>query len=462
MDNFSERDTKNTANENNVRNTDTYTLETVQFFRSLETRESDKTSESGNSEQSNSLLPDVEIATSTEDLDDPNNDQTDGAELKTGTAEDGEQKAGSDKAGAPKPATVKDEEPKDGAGKDGQQKAGSDKDGKAKPQSVKDGEPKEGDGKDGEQMAGSAKDGKPKPATVKDGEPKDGAGKDGAPKSGAEEAPKHSEKDMQQHINNLASDDFQTRENAQKSLEEMGPSAVPALEKAQKDSKDPEVRRRAEAAITAIRHNAETTNNKNYLDKANKSEASIDQLLAKSGTRFEYSTSPNLVASPDGEVSALSKVQLVVGDPKGQLSDAEKKSAEELIKLGDSLKNDQKFAQAKTSLESKDKFGADAKNDAEKINKLALISESGREIYAKALSNSDKPADQKRGIELLTEQIKGSKKEPDWSEKDTAARLGADQNKNFREAFKNAGGNLRELDRLAEEYRERKATPKRR
>lgn len=53
-------------------------------------------------------------------------------------------------------------------------------------------------------------------------------------------------------VADLGADDYQTREDAQKKLVALGRRALPALEKAEKESKDAEVRARAHEAIAAI------------------------------------------------------------------------------------------------------------------------------------------------------------------------------------------------------------------
>lgn len=54
-------------------------------------------------------------------------------------------------------------------------------------------------------------------------------------------------------VSELGADDFKKRDEAQRKLEALGKKALPALEKAEKDSKDAEVRARAHEAIQAIR-----------------------------------------------------------------------------------------------------------------------------------------------------------------------------------------------------------------
>ncbi len=265
--------------------------------------------------------------------------------------------------------------------------------------------------------------------------------------------------DIQKHIDNLAADKFKTRNEAQKALEDMGSDSLPALEKAKKESKDPEVKRRAEFAIKTIEARNEIANTKDFLDKANKSEPAIDNLLDKAGVSVSYDKNPPLIAGANGAVFETARFQQLMGQPKGQLSDADKKSAEEVIKMSDSLRNNEKFAQAKRSVENK--TGPDAEKDAEKINKLALMAEDGRQLYARALSNSDNPADQQRGIELLTEAINNNKgQEPGYSTTESAARLGADKDQKFKEVFKKAGGDVNELEEKAERYREYKRAKK--
>lgn len=57
-------------------------------------------------------------------------------------------------------------------------------------------------------------------------------------------------------IADLGADDFKKRDEAQKKLEALGPKAIPALERAEKESKDAEVRARAHEAIAAIKRGA--------------------------------------------------------------------------------------------------------------------------------------------------------------------------------------------------------------
>src|SRR5579862_6505128 len=59
--------------------------------------------------------------------------------------------------------------------------------------------------------------------------------------------------DVDKLVGDLGADDFKKRDEAQKKLEALGKKALPALEKAEKDSQDAEVRARAHEAILSIK-----------------------------------------------------------------------------------------------------------------------------------------------------------------------------------------------------------------
>jgi hypothetical protein len=59
--------------------------------------------------------------------------------------------------------------------------------------------------------------------------------------------------DVDKLVSDLGADDFNKRDEAQKKLEAMGKKALPALEKAEKESADAEIRARAHEAILAIK-----------------------------------------------------------------------------------------------------------------------------------------------------------------------------------------------------------------
>ncbi|MBX9669129.1 MAG: hypothetical protein K2X93_16000 [Candidatus Obscuribacterales bacterium] len=254
--------------------------------------------------------------------------------------------------------------------------------------------------------------------------------------------------EIQKHIENLGSREYKVRADAQKSLENMGSAALPALQKANEETEIPEVQQRAETAINTIKRRIELDNCKKYLEKA--TDKTIDSLLEKAGVRILCEKTLTRPGSTGEEKRFVSQY----GAPKGQLTDLEKKQVEELIKMGDSLKDDDKFWLAKNMIQKID--GPDVSGGI-KINKLAIISVSGRDLYARALSNSNNPADIRRGVELLTEEVKNRKsagQEISPRVIETAARLDAGKDPNFLSAFKNAGGNPVILDNLSNKFRE--------
>lgn len=254
--------------------------------------------------------------------------------------------------------------------------------------------------------------------------------------------------EIQKHIENLGNREYKVRADAQKSLENMGAAALPALQKANEETEIPEVQQRAETAINTIKRRIELDNCKKYLEKA--SDKTIDSLLEKAGVRILCEKSLTRPGSTGEEKRFFSQY----GAPKGQLTDVEKKQVEELIKMGDSLRDDDKFWRAKNMIQKID--GPDVSGGI-KINKLAIISVSGRDLYARALSNSNNPADIRRGVELLTEEVKNRKEagqEISPRVIETAARLDAGKDPKFLSAFKNAGGNPVILDNLSNKFRE--------
>jgi hypothetical protein len=76
----------------------------------------------------------------------------------------------------------------------------------------------------------------------------DGPSKDAAPKT----------TDADKLIADLGADDCNKRDDAQKKLEAMGKKILPALEKAEKESQDAEVRARAHEAILAIKKSSDS------------------------------------------------------------------------------------------------------------------------------------------------------------------------------------------------------------
>lgn len=66
--------------------------------------------------------------------------------------------------------------------------------------------------------------------------------------------------DMDKLVSDLGADDFNKRDEAQKKLEAMGKKALPALEKAEKESADAEIRARAHEAILAIKKSLPSAN----------------------------------------------------------------------------------------------------------------------------------------------------------------------------------------------------------
>ncbi len=265
-------------------------------------------------------------------------------------------------------------------------------------------------------------------------------------------------KEIQKHIENLGNRDFRIRAEAQKSLEKIGPPAMPALQKAYEDTEIPEVMQRAGFVIEKIQKQEDLINLKDFLKIPSKETADrVSSLLSKAGVSFMYDDKNMTRPGFTGEKK---RYDVIFGHPNGEtLSAGEKKQVEELIKMGDRLKDDDKFWRAKSMAEKMD--GRDAASNDLKMNTLALISTDGRLLYARALSNSKEPDDIKRGVELLTDVLKNHKN----PQKEVAssmfikgaANLDAGKDPKFLEAFKNAGGDVEYLESLSKRYRAFKA-----
>ncbi len=241
-------------------------------------------------------------------------------------------------------------------------------------------------------------------------------------------------------IKDLNSEDPVARAKAERKLFSMGTEVIPSLQKAF-DSADKAEPRNAEVArsttrlIGSIGRQAEHELMKPYSKLA----SDVEKTFAKAGVGIAR----NKDLSIDGNTVGPT---MVLNNPKGTFTNAERKAFEQLIKEGDKLGDNATFR--KMHDEAK-------KNNSTRYPDLAILglTTGTRLVYARGLSASNDPKDTAKGLDLVKEHMaKNPKATPGFMLTDVAARLGAHKDPKFMKEFENRGGDGTLLTAMAEGY----------
>lgn len=128
-----------------------------------------------------------------------------------------------------------------------------------------------------------------------------------------------SDAQVQQLIDQLGDDSFDIREKASKRLVELGKPAVAALRRAAADSKDPEIRLRAQKALTEIESSPRYLMD-DLKDKSPSVRAKAAEGLGRLGpvAKAAIPMLTDLMKDPDESVREAALVALINIDPKGE------------------------------------------------------------------------------------------------------------------------------------------------
>lgn len=242
-------------------------------------------------------------------------------------------------------------------------------------------------------------------------------------------------------IKDLASPEYQTREQASLLLQKMGPQVIPQLQEALK-SPDKEVQRRAEDAIAFIKEKAAQESRQKFLTQAKEIVPEYGKLLSSAGASM--SDQIMKIADGSGEISLIGP-SLIVGPPKGGVSKDMQTAFDRLMKKIDKCGVDSEaFKKVYGDLDKA--VRANTASDEEhkqyiQLTWLKRASVEGRQYYASALSVSDQPKDRAKAIELLKDHLDRNKAlKPDEDFTLTFVRAGADKDPNALKRFKEHGG----------------------
>jgi hypothetical protein len=241
-------------------------------------------------------------------------------------------------------------------------------------------------------------------------------------------------------IRKLGDDDYDTREKAQNDLQKMGPKAIPQLREAL-ESKDPEVKRRAQESIEFIEENAAREAHeevrRQYLEKANKLLPDYAKLLAPAGARMDNDSRGT---------------NLELGKPKAAVTKEQQRTFDQLLKtLDEAGVGSEAFKDIHNELSRK--FHTGEASDEEKkqyyqLDWLKRATEEGRLYYATALSVSEKPEDKAKAVGLLLEHLTRCKR--GWpSEPETTIFLqaGGDKDPAALKRYKELGGTDSDIEK---------------
>jgi hypothetical protein len=229
-------------------------------------------------------------------------------------------------------------------------------------------------------------------------------------------------------ITDLGSDDFETRDAAQRRLQGMGRAVVPLLREAVK-SEDLEVRHRSLKAINTIDQTAWAEENK----EASKLHPVLNKVLSHAGIRTEWKTLDDLKIEP--KAHAIPK--------------EDQPAIEEMLKNAKNLASRPGYKEATNELYQRVRSGARTSNeDIERMGHrgVAQIARlDGAYFYAKGLAEGD-AADHAKARKFLGEHLQSS---PDAKTNEQflnlAARVGGTRDSGFLATFIRAGGKVADL-----------------